>query len=453
MVAGRGDARSRLPAGCASNYIGEPSPEIPADAALPLAPGVYKAFRTQPADGVFDPATIEFELAPFVECSTPGVFCEEPYAPDEVGVGETARVIAMPLDDAVDVVVGGFGCSADGTYETDHQAATGSALATLQAEYEAAYAAEVAPLVAAGTPYDDYQSIFADGRGGFSVPCSSAGALEFRGSAGPAILMQVLGAYDDVVGEVVVPASISIETLYLTALEVGADGHRTLYFYAGFLSRRGAVRARTSGPTARPATADRRDSRTMRRVIVLGAGGRDFHDFAVVLRDDPGVQVVAFTAAQIPGIDDRRLPSSIAGPAYPEGIPIRPQAELTPLIREHHVDEVVLSYSDLSYADVMHLAAEVLAAGADFRLLGPDRTMLRSSKPVVAVWRRTGAGKSQTTAGSVGSCSTQDCGWRWYGTPCPTATWRRCGCSASPPSTTSRRATRRSRSARSTSCP
>ena len=221
---------------CASNYIGEPSPEIPADAALPLAPGVYKAFRTQPADGVFDPATIEFELAPFVECSTPGVFCEEPYAPDEVGVGETARVIAMPLDDAVDVVVGGFGCSADGTYETDHQAATGSALATLQAEYEAAYAAEVAPLVAAGTPYDDYQSIFADGRGGFSVPCSSAGALEFRGSAGPAILMQVLGAYDDVVGEVVVPASISIETLYLTALEVGADGHRTLYFYAGFLS-------------------------------------------------------------------------------------------------------------------------------------------------------------------------------------------------------------------------
>ena len=136
----------------------------------------------------------------------------------------------------------------------------------------------------------------------------------------------------------------------------------------------------------------------MRRVIVLGAGGRDFHDFAVVLRDDPGVQVVAFTAAQIPGIDDRRLPSSIAGPAYPEGIPIRPQAELTPLIREHHVDEVVLSYSDLSYADVMHLAAEVLAAGADFRLLGPDRTMLRSSKPVVAVCAsRTGAGKSQTT--------------------------------------------------------
>ena len=136
----------------------------------------------------------------------------------------------------------------------------------------------------------------------------------------------------------------------------------------------------------------------MRRVIVLGAGGRDFHDFATVFRDDPEMRVVAFTAAQIPGIDDRRLPASLAGPAYPEGIAIRPQSELTALIRAHHVDDVVLSYSDLSYADVMHLAAEVLAAGADFRLLGPDRTMLRSSKPVVAVCAsRTGAGKSQTT--------------------------------------------------------
>lgn len=220
---------------CASNYVGDPSPEIPVDPAVALPPGIYKAFRSQPEDGVFDPATIEFELAPFVECSTPGVFCEEPYAPDEVGVGETARVIAMPLDDTVNVVVAGFGCSADGNYEADHQGASGSALATLQAEYETAYAAEVAPLVAAGTSYDEYLSIFADGRGGFSVPCSSAGILEFRGSAGPAILMQVLGAFDEDFG-VVVPPSISVETLYLTALEVGADGSRTLYFYAGFLS-------------------------------------------------------------------------------------------------------------------------------------------------------------------------------------------------------------------------
>ena len=106
----------------------------------------------------------------------------------------------------------------------------------------------------------------------------------------------------------------------------------------------------------------------MKRVIVMGAGGRDFHDFATVFRDDPDVRVVAFTAAQIPGIDDRRFPASLAGPTYPDGIPIRPQAELTQLIRAHQVDEVVLAYSDLAYADVMHLSAEVMAAGADFRL-------------------------------------------------------------------------------------
>ncbi|MCX6521482.1 MAG: cyclic 2,3-diphosphoglycerate synthase [Actinobacteria bacterium] len=136
----------------------------------------------------------------------------------------------------------------------------------------------------------------------------------------------------------------------------------------------------------------------MRNVIVMGAGGRDFHDFALVFRDDPHVRVVAFTAAQIPGIDDRRFPASLAGPSYPDGIPVRPQAELTQLIRDQGVDEVVLAYSDLSYADVMHLSAEVLAAGADFRLLGPDATMLRSTKPVIAVCAsRTGAGKSQTT--------------------------------------------------------
>ena len=136
----------------------------------------------------------------------------------------------------------------------------------------------------------------------------------------------------------------------------------------------------------------------MRRVIVVGAGGRDFHDFAMVFRDDPDVRVVAFTAAQIPGIDDRRFPASLAGPTNPEGIAIRPQAELTQLIRAHHVDEVVLAYSDLAYADVMHLSADVMAAGADFRLLGPDATMLRSARPVVAICAsRTGAGKSQTT--------------------------------------------------------
>ncbi|HZD88017.1 MAG TPA: hypothetical protein VE088_08435 [Gaiellaceae bacterium] len=136
----------------------------------------------------------------------------------------------------------------------------------------------------------------------------------------------------------------------------------------------------------------------MRKVVIMGAGGRDFHDFNVVYRDDPGTEVVAFTATQIPGIADRVYPPALAGPRYPHGIPIRPEGELTDLVREHGVDEVVLAYSDLKHETVMHKASLVLASGADFRLLGPDATMLGSSKPVVAVCAvRTGSGKSQTT--------------------------------------------------------
>jgi predicted GTPase len=136
----------------------------------------------------------------------------------------------------------------------------------------------------------------------------------------------------------------------------------------------------------------------MRKIIIMGAGGRDFHDFNVVFRDDPQTEVVAFTATQIPGIDTRVYPPALAGPQYPEGIPIRPENELTQLIREHGVDEVILAYSDLEHETVMHKASTVLAAGADFRLLGPDATMLGSIKPVVAVCAtRTGCGKSQTT--------------------------------------------------------
>jgi len=136
----------------------------------------------------------------------------------------------------------------------------------------------------------------------------------------------------------------------------------------------------------------------MRNVIVMGAGGRDFHNFNVVFREDPETRVVAFTAAQIPGIDDRRYPPSLAGPLYPNGIPIVPEERLVDEIREHAVDEVVLAYSDLSHADVMHKASRVLAAGADFRLLGPRATMLVATKPVVAVTAvRTGCGKSQTS--------------------------------------------------------
>ena len=136
----------------------------------------------------------------------------------------------------------------------------------------------------------------------------------------------------------------------------------------------------------------------MRSVIVMGAGGRDFHDFNVVFREDAETRVVAFTAAQIPGIDDRRYPASLAGPLYPDGIPIVPEERLAELIRTEGVDEVVLAYSDLAHTDVMHKASLVLAAGADFRLLGPRATMLPATKPVVAVTAvRTGCGKSQTS--------------------------------------------------------
>ena len=136
----------------------------------------------------------------------------------------------------------------------------------------------------------------------------------------------------------------------------------------------------------------------MRRVIIMGAGGRDFHDFNLAFREDIDARVVAFTAAQIPGIADRFYPASLAGPLYPHGIPIRPEEELADLIRREDVDEVVLAYSDLSHEAVMHKASLVLAAGADFRLLGPRSTMLQASKPVVAVTAvRTGCGKSQTS--------------------------------------------------------
>jgi predicted GTPase len=135
-----------------------------------------------------------------------------------------------------------------------------------------------------------------------------------------------------------------------------------------------------------------------KRIVIMGAAGRDFHDFNVVFRNDPGTEVVAFTATQIPGIADRRYPPELAGLLYEAGIPIVPETELERLIRDHEVHEVVFAYSDVSHATVMHAASRVLAAGADFTLLGPDRTMIPSHRPVLAVGAtRTGAGKSQTT--------------------------------------------------------
>ena len=135
-----------------------------------------------------------------------------------------------------------------------------------------------------------------------------------------------------------------------------------------------------------------------RRIVILGAGGRDFHNFNTVFRHDDSAKIVAFTAAQIPGIEGRSYPPSLAGPLYPNGIPIVAEEELADLIAREHIDEAILAYSDLSHVEVMHKASAILAAGADFRLLGPDATMLRSVKPVVAVCAvRTGCGKSQTT--------------------------------------------------------
>ena len=135
-----------------------------------------------------------------------------------------------------------------------------------------------------------------------------------------------------------------------------------------------------------------------RRVLIMGAAGRDFHNFNVVYRDDPETEVVAFTATQIPYIDDRTYPAELAGGRYPDGIPIHEEAELTRLIRDLDVDDVVFAYSDVSHEYVMHRASEVLAAGANFLLLGPDATMLQPKIPTVAVTAvRTGVGKSQTT--------------------------------------------------------
>jgi predicted GTPase len=135
-----------------------------------------------------------------------------------------------------------------------------------------------------------------------------------------------------------------------------------------------------------------------RRVLIMGAAGRDFHNFNVVYRDSPDHEVVAFTATQIPFIDDRTYPAGLAGSRYPDGIPIHDESELTRLIREERVDDVVFAYSDVGHEYVMHKASEVLAAGADFQLLGPNATMLDARVPVVAVCAvRTGAGKSQTT--------------------------------------------------------
>lgn len=134
------------------------------------------------------------------------------------------------------------------------------------------------------------------------------------------------------------------------------------------------------------------------KILIMGAAGRDFHNFNVCFRDHPEFQVVGFTAAQIPNIERRTYPAALAGAHYPTGIPIFPETELVQLIRRFSVNEVIFAYSDISHETLMHKASAVLSAGADFRLLGPRATMIKSQKPVVAICAvRTGSGKSQTT--------------------------------------------------------
>jgi len=137
---------------------------------------------------------------------------------------------------------------------------------------------------------------------------------------------------------------------------------------------------------------------TKKRVLILGAAGRDFHNFNTYYRDNDQYEVVGFTATQIPQIDDRRYPAVLAGKLYPEGLPIFPEKDLEKLIKDLHVDVCDLAYSDLSHVTVMNLGSRVTAAGADFRILGPVNTMVASTKPVISICAvRTGCGKSQTT--------------------------------------------------------
>ena len=134
------------------------------------------------------------------------------------------------------------------------------------------------------------------------------------------------------------------------------------------------------------------------RIVIMGAAGRDFHNFQVCYRDDPSVEVVAFTATQIPGIENRIFPPELSGPLYPQGIPIFPEEKISEIIRHHRVQQVVFSYSDIAHVEVMHRASLALSLGADFVLLGPGRTMLPAAVPVISVCAvRTGCGKSGIT--------------------------------------------------------
>lgn len=135
-----------------------------------------------------------------------------------------------------------------------------------------------------------------------------------------------------------------------------------------------------------------------KKIIILGAGGRDFHNFNVCFRKNPNYEVVAFTATQIPYIENRTYPKELSSPLYPGGIPIFPEDKILELIKKHDIDEAIFSYSDISYLDLMHLASRILASGANFKLMGAAKTFIKSKRPVISVSAvRTGCGKGKLT--------------------------------------------------------
>ena len=169
-----------------------------------------------------------------------------------------------------------------------------------------------------------------------------------------------------------------------------------------------------------------------RRIIIMGAAGRDFHNFNVVYRDDPLTEVVAFTATQIPFIDDRPYPTELAGPRYPDGIPIYPEEDLAHCLSRTKIDDVVFAYSDVSYEYVMHKASEVHCGGRGFQLLGPIRPRCSTPVPVVAVCAvRTGAARARRRGTSPSCSRRRDSGRSRCVIRCPTATWLPSACSGS----------------------
>jgi predicted GTPase len=171
------------------------------------------------------------------------------------------------------------------------------------------------------------------------------------------------------------------------------------------------------------------------RTLILGAAGRDFHNFNVVYRDDIRYEVIGFTATQIPNIAGRRYPADLAGPLYPQGVPIFPEEDLASLIERLDVRQAVFSYSDVAYTYVMHRSAVANAAGADFVLLGPRATMLESAKPVVSVCAVRTALERARPAGASSSCYDAPASVsQWFGIRCHTAISPRSGCSGSRPS-------------------